>query len=244
MNLLCVVILILISPFSFSAQEKEITVAVDAGFPPFTWTQSNGDIVGFDIDIINALCDDMKITCKIIPYNWLDLLDDLYLNKYDAVISALYITEERSRKVNFTSPYLELENTFLFNIQSKPKVGNWLEKTKVGVITNSPNEKYLQGVFKDTFIVVKYASMSEAYSDLLTNDINGVFSDALPLKVIAKYSDYFMLSRLFINNQTWFGTGYGIAINKSNLDLLSRFNSSLKKLKLTRKYGEIKNKFL
>mgnify|MGYP000374336138 FL=1 len=88
------------------AQEKQWTnvrIGVDATYPPFESVDAAGNFQGFSIDIANALCERMKVTCEFTNQDWEGIIPALQANKFDAIISSMSITEERKKQVDFTN---------------------------------------------------------------------------------------------------------------------------------------------
>ena len=66
---------------SLMAKEwKEVRIGVEGAYPPFSWTEPSGEVKGFDIDIANALCDEMKVKCTLIKQDW-DGTDQLSMSR-------------------------------------------------------------------------------------------------------------------------------------------------------------------
>lgn len=78
---------------------------VSATYPPFESMDANNQIVGFDIDLAHALCKQMQAECTFTNHAFDSLIPALKFKKYDAVISGMDITPERSKQVAFTDPY-------------------------------------------------------------------------------------------------------------------------------------------
>ena len=88
-----------------AAQAKDWTtvrIAMDATYPPFESLDPSGEIVGFEKDIADALCERMKVTCEFTNQAWEGIIPGLLANKYDAILSSMSITEERKQQVDFT----------------------------------------------------------------------------------------------------------------------------------------------
>lgn len=84
-----------------------ITVGVNAGFEPFVFIDQNGDMVGFDIDLMNALSRAGGFELGFVDAPFDTIFDQLAAGEFDAAISAITITGARKEKVDFTAPYFE-----------------------------------------------------------------------------------------------------------------------------------------
>ncbi len=92
---------------AFPARAKEIAkirFAVDPSYPPFESKQSDGKLAGFDIDLGNALCEQMKVKCVWVENNFDGMIPGLKARKFNAVLSDMGITEERLKQIDFTVP--------------------------------------------------------------------------------------------------------------------------------------------
>jgi ABC-type amino acid transport substrate-binding protein len=87
-------------------QKKELVVGVEAAFEPFE-TLNNGQFEGFDIDLSNLVAEPLGAKATFIDTEYPGLIPGLQQGKFDVVISAIVITEERSKQVEFSQPYAE-----------------------------------------------------------------------------------------------------------------------------------------
>lgn len=103
------------SPFlqdrSMTAAEQQTTsmtsllIATSPDYPPMEYL-SGTQIVGHDIDLMNAIAAEMSVTVVYTNVPFVVILDGLIAGKYDAIISSLSITPEREKVVDFTIPYV------------------------------------------------------------------------------------------------------------------------------------------
>ena len=86
-------------------QFDTISFGVDGGYPPFDVLAPSGEITGFDIDIANALCTQLKAKCVFVKQPFESMIAALNAHKFDAIIASLNITDERKKEVDFTDRY-------------------------------------------------------------------------------------------------------------------------------------------
>lgn len=84
-----------------------ITVGVNAEFEPFVFIDENGNLAGFDIDIMNALSAAANFEMAYATTPFEGIFDGLEKGDFDAAISAITITDGRKERVDFTDPYFE-----------------------------------------------------------------------------------------------------------------------------------------
>lgn len=97
----------LLASFTFGASAAENQFWRFSHLSPFESIGANNEIVGFDIDLAKALCKQMQAECTFTNHAFDSLIPSLKFRKYDAVISGMDITPERSKQVSFTTPYYE-----------------------------------------------------------------------------------------------------------------------------------------
>ena len=90
-----------------------IRIATEGANPPFNFIDKDGHVAGFDVDIARALCTAMKTRCDIVTQNWDAIIPGLQAGEYDAIISSLSITPQRSQQIAFTDPYYDTPTRFI-----------------------------------------------------------------------------------------------------------------------------------
>ena len=86
-------------------ESGELRVAMSVDQPPFNMRNKDKVIIGFDVDLAQALADAMHVELKIVEIPFGDLLSALLEGKVDVAISGISITPERTRRVSFVGPY-------------------------------------------------------------------------------------------------------------------------------------------
>lgn len=105
-------------PFMAGAASAEglparLTIATEGAYPPWNFTNADGTLAGYEIDLIDALCARMKIECEVVSQEWNGIIPGLTAGKYDAIIASMGVTEERKAVVAFSAPYARAPNGFL-----------------------------------------------------------------------------------------------------------------------------------
>src|SRR6478735_5812032 len=95
----------LLATTHLASAEDTIRIATEGAYPPFNFVESDGSLKGLDVDMANALCDEMKAKCTIVAQDWDGIIPGLLAKKYDAIIASMSITAERKKQIDFTNKY-------------------------------------------------------------------------------------------------------------------------------------------
>ena len=138
-----VLLAVLLAGVTLSATAAQtIRFATEASYPPFESIDANNKIVGFDVDLANALCKEIDATCTFSNQAFDSLIPSLKFRRIDAVMAGMDITPEREKQVLFTTPYYD--NSALF-IGQKGKFTSvdQLKGKKVGVQNGTTHQKFI-----------------------------------------------------------------------------------------------------
>ena len=232
--------LIGLASFNAAAQE-EIKFAMEATYAPFEYMDENNQIQGFDVDLANALCEEMKATCTFHNQAFDSLIPALKFKRYDAAISAMDITEARLQQVNFSDAYYDNSAAFI-SIKGKIADQAALEGKRIGVQNGSTHQSYLLEQLPGV-TAVPYSSYQDAFIDMKNGRIDSVFGDTAVVAEWFKKEDNLTYVGEQVTNQEYFGNGFGIAVNKSNPELVAQLNTALAAVKANGEYDKIFNKY-
>lgn len=237
-----IIIATVLAGISVSASAAEtIRFAAEASYPPFEFMDANNQMQGFDIDLANAICKQMKATCTFTNQSFDSLIPSLKFKRIDAVISGMDITPERQKQVAFTAPYYD--NSALF-IAEKGKVADIaaLKGKRVGMQNGSTHQKYLQEKHPE-ITPVPYDSYQNSILDLKNGRLDAVFGDTAVVNEWLKQNSALTAVGDKVTDPNYFGTGLGIAVRQNNAELLNQFNAALNQLKQDGTYKTIYSKW-
>ena len=95
------------------AGNNVLRVAMEGTYPPWSFKTASGNLEGFDVDIANALCVQMRVKCEIVAAAWDGLIPGLLANRYDALVASMSTTPERRKRVLFTHKYENSASIFM-----------------------------------------------------------------------------------------------------------------------------------
>jgi Na+/H+-dicarboxylate symporter/ABC-type amino acid transport substrate-binding protein len=149
---------------------------------PFSFVNDNGDLVGFDVELMHVLTRELKVEIEFIEWTYETVLKDLNQGKFDIAIGGLIVNPERLAEANFSNPYMNMTTAVVVEDHRRNEFKSWraIDKklnTRVGVV----GEKRANNVklyLPNTEIV-----LLETYSDFFTDNPKGV--DALVISAEA-----------------------------------------------------------
>ena len=231
----------MLAGITFNATAAEtIRFAASATYPPFESLDANNQIVGFDIDLANALCKQMQAQCTFTNRAFDSLIAALKFKKYDAVISGMDITPERSKQVAFTQPYYA--NSAIVIAQRQVQLAGGSERQKLGMENGTTHQKYMQDKHPE-ISTVSYDSYQNAILELKNGRIDGVFGDTAVVNEWLKTNPQLAPVGEHITDAQYFGTGLGIAVRPDNQALLAKLNAALDAIKADGTYKAINDKW-
>jgi ABC-type amino acid transport substrate-binding protein len=235
--ILLVLALLVLSLLPVAAQDDGvITIGTNAEFPPFEAVDEDGNIIGFDIDLMTALAEDAGLEIQFVNTRWDGIFVALSEGEFDAVISAATITEEREEVINFTDPYFNAGQGIYVGAEEAANVLDVddLVGFRVGVQLGTTGDEYaseLTGVE-----VVRFDEVTLAYQALGTREIDAVITDIPTGDDIIANNPELEAVRV---GEPLTDEFYGIAVNEELTDLLDALNIALENVIASGEYAEI-----
>jgi polar amino acid transport system substrate-binding protein len=225
----------------------KIKIGTEGAYPPFNSVTADGKVIGFDIDIANALCEHMKVECEIVTQDWDGIIPGLVAKKYDAIIASMSITEERRKTVAFTDPYYKAALTFVAKKGSGVKEidAGALKGKTIGAQSGTTQADYVTAAFPDAELK-SYPTQDEVNLDLVSGRIDFGVSDLLPmLDWVSKSPDGACCELVGapVTDAKYAGEGAGIAIRQDDKALIEAFNKALAEIRADGTYKAINDKY-
>ncbi|WMD22534.1 transporter substrate-binding domain-containing protein [Achromobacter seleniivolatilans] len=216
---------------SAHAQET-IRAVTDATFPPMEFVK-DGKRTGFDIELVEALAGAMGKKVEWIDIDFKGLIPALQAGRADIAVSAIYITPERSKVVDFTDPYYTGGLVVLTKTDGPIKTLKDLDGRKVSVQVGTKSVNYL----KDHFPAVQRVEV-EKNQEMFNLVQIGRADAAVTGKPAAKLFAQSTTGLTVLNEQVT-TEEYGIAVPKNKPELTREMNAALQKLKADGSYQAI-----
>lgn len=211
-----------------SAEEVKIGIAAEP-YPPFASLDSSGNWVGWEIDVINAVCAAAELDCVITPVAWDGIIPSLTGQQIDAIMASMSITEERLKTIDFSDPYYNTPAVIVadksMDIEATPES---LAGKVVGIQASTIHQAYAQEYFKDSELRV-YQTQDEANQDLFAGRIDATQADSIAMAdfVNSDAGACCEIKGAVADDPAILGRGVGAGVRKGQDDLLAALNKGI-----------------
>ena len=218
-----------------------LRIGTEGAYAPFNYTNADGSLGGFDIEIANALCADMQVTCEIIAQDWDGIIPGLKAGKYDAIVAAMSITPERAQQVSFTDPYFSNTLVFLAKQGSTfdPSNDNNINSKSIAAQRSTISSQWLEKTYPAANMQL-YDTLSNAFLDLGSGRVEAMISDKLP--AIEWLSSASGSNYVLKGDEIDIDDNFAIAVRPED-PLLAKMNTSLANIKANGTYEAINQKY-
>ena len=225
----------------------ELKVAIDPTYEPFTFKTADGKPTGFDVDIAEALCNEIKRKCVYVEQVWDGMIPGLQAKKYDVIISSMSITEERLQAVDFTDKYYNTPSRIVVKTGTPFTDAASLKGKKIGVLKGSTQEKYAMGELKTAGVsVIPYEAQDQVYLDIKSGRLDGTVADRVEVTggFLSKPegAGYGFVGPVLAEAK-YFGTGAGVALRKGETALKDELNAAIKAIRSNGVYETVSKKY-
>ena len=214
-----------------------LTVGTDATCPPMEFVE-NGKRTGFDVELVEAVGKAMGRKVEWVDIDFKGLIPGLISKRFDMAVSAIYITDERRKVVDFTVPY------YAGGLVAMVKEGNTtikspadLDGRKVSVQVGTKSVSFLKEKYP------KVQLMEVEKNQEMFNLVDIGRSDAAVTGMPAAYQYTRTRPGLMVLDEQLTTEEYGMAIRKDSPELTKAVNAALEKMKADGSYAAIVKKW-
>jgi octopine/nopaline transport system substrate-binding protein len=230
---------------------KTATITLEGAYAPWNMTNADGTLGGFEPELAKVLCERAKIECKLVASDWDGMIPALNAGKFDVIMDALSITEERKKIIDFTVPYAATPAAFAtakdsplanaagtgVTIKMTPgqtgvkEIDAMKEAFKgktIGIQAATVYAKFVYDNFGSIAEIREYKTGADRDLDLQNGRIDLGFDDAVYFNnAFASANDTLAFTGPEIAGSIW-GEGEGLGIRKEDTDLRDKFSEAIK----------------
>lgn len=223
---------------------KKFTIASDAAFPPMEFVDASKEIVGFDIDLIQAIAKDQKFEVEIKNTAWDGIFAGLEGGAYDAILSSVTITEDRKKTYDFSDPYFDSNQAIVVRADDTAIKGEAdLAGKQVGAQIGTTGAIYVRDNIKEATLK-QYDTSDLAMMDLVNKQVDAVVIDTPVAANYALQAEQFK-GKLQIAGEIVTQEQFALTVQKGDpKGFLPLFNAGLKNVRASGEYDKIYEKWI
>ncbi|MFS0673996.1 basic amino acid ABC transporter substrate-binding protein [Ornithinibacillus sp. 179-J 7C1 HS] len=212
------------------AADGKLVVATDATYAPMEYMDEDGNIVGIDIDIVNAIAEAAGFEVEYKNYGWEPLFSAVDSGEVDFAVSSITITEERKETYDFSDPYFVANQVILVPGDADIEKFEDLVGKKVSVQINTTGHEVVKGLLGNTNPdILPLETMPLAISELVNGNADAAVGDnSVVLEYVKNNPDVDFKT---IDDDSFEKEYYGLMVKKGNSEVLKKLNEGIQKIK-------------
>jgi polar amino acid transport system substrate-binding protein len=220
--------------------------AVRRPYPPFESKDASGKWVGWEIDVMNALCEQMKEKCELVEVAWDGIIPALTSKQIDVILASMSITPERKKTIGFSNMYYAGSPAMIGAKDGDVDItpAHLAGKT-IGVQVATIHQNYVEKYFAKDATIKTYQLQDEANQDIAAGRIDYVMANSITLDAFLKNEQGAACCEfkgLLPDDKEILGEGVGAGLRKEDTALAERINTAIKALAAAGKFEEISKK--
>lgn len=211
-----------------AAQSETIRIGTEGAYAPWNFVDDNGDLAGFDVDVMNELCDRAELECTLVQTAWDTIIPNLNAGNFDVIAAGMSITEERRQSIDFTADYSPPESSaFMMQADTTVDFDN-LSGVRIGTQTGTIQAGYATEKFADGNTLLSFDTADQALADLSAGNIDVIFADhSYVMELVAGSGGALKTEGPNIP----IGEGVGAGVRKTDTELREKLDSALAEAK-------------
>lgn len=230
---------------------KTITITTEGAYAPWNMTDSKGQLIGFEPELIKEVCARAQLECKLVPSDWDGMIPALNAGKFDVIMDALSITDERKQVIDFTIPYAATPAAFAVSTDSTlmgaAGTGATIKMTPgqkgvkeidalrqvfkgktIGIQAATVYSKFIYDNFGDIATIREYKTGADRDLDLKNGRIDLGFDDAVYFNdAFSSANGALAFTGPEIAGTIW-GEGEGLGVRKADGELRDKLSAAIK----------------
>lgn len=212
-----------------TAQEVRIGIAAEP-YPPFAAPDAAGNWVGWEVEIIAAVCTAAELNCVITPTAWDGIIPALVSERIDAIMASMSITDDRLQTIDFSDPYYNTPTVIVgqkgVEMDATPE---GLAGLVLGVQVSTIHQSYAQTYFEAATELRTYQTQDEANQDLSAGRIDATQADSLALDAFlaTDAGACCEVKGAVANDVAILGSGVGAGVRKGDDALREALNAGI-----------------
>ena len=212
-----------------------IIIGTDATYPPMEFHDEEGNIIGFDIDLGNAIAEILGVKAEFIDTAWDGIFPALDSKKFDIIMSSTSITEERLKSKDMSDPYFKTSQAIAVRKDDDSIKGPEDLVGKVIAVQIGTTGDFAASEIEGVKEVKRFDTTDKAYMEVLNGRADAVVNDLSEVSYRMKLLPDMKVVTTFKEGEE----NYGVTMRKGETELLAAINDALAKLKESGKYQEI-----
>lgn len=239
MKLLIFLILFISNLVTYANPTNPITIGVFKYAPPFSAYSGDGNnFYGFNIDMMQSICLQMKVKCLFKPISLGNQLKVLRDGSVNLIFTPSPIVDTTDTDYMFSLPYLTSHARFMTLDQNNINTLNDIKNKKIGAINNTLYTDLMDTQYKTNNTVQEFQAMPDMMSALINNDVDVIIlNDSVAKYIINNTASHLRL----VGDRIPLGNGYGLIGLKSSAPLIQKVNEALLKMESDGSYLKIYN---
>lgn len=228
-----------------SAEQVKIGIAAEP-YPPFASLDASGEWVGWEVEVITAVCAAAKLDCVITPVAWDGIIPSLTGKQIDALMASMSITEEREKTIDFSDPYYNTPAVIVADksadIQATPES---LAGKIIGIQASTIHQAYANKHFPDAAEIRVYQTQDEANQDLFAGRIDATQADSIAMAdfVNTDTGSCCEIKGEVAPDDAVLGRGVGAGVRKGEADLRDSLNAGIAAILADGTHDEITSRY-
>ncbi|WP_370207301.1 transporter substrate-binding domain-containing protein [Pararhodobacter marinus] len=200
-----------------------VRLGTEGAYPPYNYIDESNALVGFEIDLGNALCERAGLTCEWVQNDWDSIIPNLVGGNYDAIMAGMNATPERAEVIMFSDPYKLPDPSAYMAL-----AGTDASVMEEGVIAAQSNTMQSGMVADTSATLIEFPTADETIAAVRNGTADAVLADRDFLMTYVTESGGELE---FLATVPSPGAGVSIGLRQSDTELQATFNAALDEMK-------------